>query len=424
MIMRESEKLEDSRFHSLFAWALTIFPLSFLFNIFFAWSLLFLVLIFLLPKAIKLVWRFYKRKNLVDHSTNPLSYATRPLILIYVSGSSGVAYQINQWIPVLESLDLPFLIMIRSRIVYHSMPPTKIPVVFAKGINHVGDVLENWGVKTVLYPANHRTNIQALRYSNLNHFFINHGESDKVVNQSQLMKVYDKLLLAGTMAHKRLVKAGVEIDETKIEYVGRPQTELLLNKKLKGKQPIKRILYAPTWEGYVKKANYSSVGAIGIHLLSDLASTGRYEIVFKPHPYTGLVSAETKRAEKAIYKLCKENNIDVIDGDTASIHECMNNSDILITDISSVLSEYLSTEKPIILCVNNWLSAIDIDDEFPTSAAAYRLYKDTDPVLLLDEIDRNDPMGVVREAVRKDVFGDFKKNGSLLKFQRVLEGSL
>lgn len=90
-------------------------------------------------------------------------------------------------------------------------------------------------------------------------------------------------------------------------------------------------------------------------LLEYLLNNSNYNFVFRPHPYafanfvkTGLISEERK-----------DYYLKSIENSNNSIYDCDNNylntffnSDVLITDISSIIAEYMLTKKPIIFCHN------------------------------------------------------------------------
>lgn len=346
-----------------------------------------------------------------------------PKIAVYVTGIEGVAYQINQWLPVLEKIDSRVIVVVRERAVYYGMLETKIPVLFARTQLDLENLLsEGKGLKTVLYPANTMKNVQALRYFKLKHYFINHGESDKAVNQSKLLMAYDKLLVGGPLAERRLIEAGLPIRPNQVVYVGRPQAEILLN-KIESPQPIKTVLYAPTWEGFVDSVNYSSVNTIGLLLVQSIASTGNYRVIFRPHPYTGSKNSRNKSFLEKIKSYCDDSDYaEVCNGD-ATIYQRMNESDILITDVSSVLNEYLVTKKPIIICNSQGVSRSDMNKSFPSSEAAYQLDEGSEAVELIESIEKNDRLWNVRDRIRKESLGDFDE-GAVSKFKKEVENEV
>lgn len=341
---------------------------------------------------------------------------------VYVSGLGNVSYQINQWISVLEKIDIPKVIFIRERATYRKMKKTGIPVIFMRSQKDVEDVYSSCiNLKTILYPANTQKNTQSLRHFRLNHYFINHGESDKAVNQSKLLMAYDKLLVGGQLAEDRMREAGLPLRKNQVVHVGRPQAELLLD-KIQSPKPIKTILYAPTWEGFVDNVNYSSVSTFGYKILKALVRDGRFKVLFKPHPYTGHRTEEQKHYLSSIKKLCNRKTMVFIDS-MVGIHELMNQSDLMITDISSVLNEYLITNKPIVLCSTQGRCDEELRKEFPSTRAAY-IVKDADDFMSnLEAIVEADPLWEKRSEVRKYSLGD-PNESAMERFTVVIRNSV
>src|SRR5699024_7020044 len=134
------------------------------------------------------------------------------------------------------------------------------------------------------------------RHYRLNHFFINHGESDKAVNQSKLLMAYDRILVGGPLAERRLRSAGLPVRPGQVIHVGRPQAEMLLRERRATTGAIRTILYAPTWEGFKESVDYSSIGRFSHQMLQPLWRQSDYKILFKPHPYVGLRDKQRRRA--------------------------------------------------------------------------------------------------------------------------------
>lgn len=374
--------------------------------------------VFSLKYFYDIFFRFLKKKELYENAlekTTEKNYA----VVVYVSGMRKVAYQINQWIPVLEDLDQNVFIMVRERSVYHGMVATTLPVVFARTMLDVEkcfDYCEN--LKVALYPANTMKNVQALRHYRLQHCFINHGESDKAVNQSKFLMAYDKLFVGGQLAEDRLIDSGLPLRNNQIVHVGRPQAEILLDVKSKAKE-VKKILYAPTWEGFVESVNYSSINNLGWSILIELSRSNEYEVFFKPHPYTGTKNEVTASYLKKMKNICSKTNIKLVDP-LDSIHDCMNNSDLLITDISSVMNEYLVTKKPIIVCNVSGQDDKELQSTFPTCAAAYSISTEDNILGTLDQIKNHDRLDTVREKIKSHSLGDFS-DGALNRFKHEIK---
>jgi hypothetical protein len=369
-------------------------------------------------------WRLTKDilKRKTSLSNLHAEYRRRPpSVVVHFSGMKGSAYQVNQWLPVLEQLECSTAIIVRKYHLIRDILPTALPIYYANGHLELDWLLGN-GPKTVLYPANPMENAQALRQYHLHHYFINHGESDKAVNQSKMLLAYDKLLVGGALAERRLRAAGLPLRNGQVVHVGRPQAELLLQRQLEKPEHISRLLYAPTWEGFADNVNYSSVNELGLDLVRTLVASGRYEVAFKPHPYTGSKRATTRTDLKRMIEICESNGIRIL-SDTDSLHEAMNWSDLLITDISSVLNEYLFTCKPIVLCDAKALPAALLATEFPSSAAAYTLDRGREITDLLENIQQYDSLQAARDHVRQDSLGS-RDPSAMERFAAVIQSSL
>jgi hypothetical protein len=343
--------------------------------------------------------------------------ALKPEILLYVSGPRGVYYQINQWIPVLELLSFRIAILIRNLDVLKGMGATKIPVYYIGNGRKLEWALSN-GPKVVLYPNNRPGNCETLRYPDLFHVFINHGESDKHVNQSQMLMAYDKLFVGGPLAEQRLKHAGLPIRPDQIVYVGRPQAEMALAYRERQGE-IRNILYAPTWEGGVDATAHSSVGPLGLQVLKELASDGRYQVRIKPHPLTGTSKKSAQKALRKLEEISARAGFLFLDAGV-DLHEQMNWSDVMICDVSAVLNEYLITGKPIILCnvKGEHISMDEIRSQYPTSRAAYTIKQGESILHVLESINQEDALKEKRAELRYESLGG---GGSIERFIAALE---
>lgn len=332
-----------------------------------------------------------------------------PEIIVYVSGPVGTAYQINQWLSVLEKLPQRVLILFQSYSPEIGFYGTTLPVLVARTLMNVERTIGP-NTRLVLYPSNAQANASVLRITNLKHIFINHGESDKSVNTSKFLRSYDALYVAGEMAKQRLQQANIDIYDKSIVYVGRPQLELSLKQSSSG-QPINTILYAPTWEGFAEQANYTSIGNFSIEFIKQLCSN--YRVIFKPHPFTGMVKPGLKQAIQQIIRTVTSSGGSYCPTD--NIHDLMNQSDLLIGDVSSVINDYLYTNKPFIITNPSNIPPTDFVKEFPTNEAGYILSPTDDIHQLINTIASDDPKSSTRKNIKSLSLGDFPE-GSLQRF--------
>ena len=341
--------------------------------------------------------RIFRRQDLRQSSIEAVA-KYQPTVCAYVSGAPESAYQINMWLEILEKLPHKTIILITDRNIYAHMRDTSLPVVFANTIDDVFRVFET-GVRCVLYPANGQKNAPAFRYSQATHCFINHGESDKGVNASKFLMAYDKLFLAGKTSLERMLVAGLPVRDDQVKFVGRPQLELSLEKR--SRTDIKKILYAPTWEGFVESEDYTSVDTVGLQVIKNLHKTGKYEIVFRPHPFTGRRRKDASKSLQQIVDFCNSSGIRVSRNDDETIYQAMNDCDLMLSDVSSTLVDFLFTEKPMVLCMGRQPDEAR-QQEMASLNAAYKLKESADVARLVEAIAQQDSLRSVRQKTTED----------------------
>ncbi len=343
-----------------------------------------------------------------------------PEIVIYCSGARGAVYQLNQWIPVLEQCDKRVLILVRERHYLSGMVDTTLPVAYARTMSVI-DLFMTASTRVVLYPANSAKNTHMMRWNEMTHVFINHGESDKVVNVSNFVRCYDVLYLAGKMAADRLNEANLGISEERLTFVGLPQTDLsLIVAEARVNKTVITVLYAPTWEGFSDAACYTSISEYSFQAFYELLKDKNIRVLYKPHPYTGSVNKNLAASLKKINKMFTDAKNAVVFGAEKNIHELMDESDLLVTDVSSVLNDYLYTEKPIVISNPNMLSDDRYHELFYSSRAAYILDdKMTDLVTVINQISDEDSMRGERLKVKEYSLGIWPQ-GSLNRFNERL----
>ena len=329
--------------------------------------------------------KFYIREG----KTQKFMTSYEPDILVYVCGGKNNAYQINQWLPVFEKSKHKICILLRDTNLCAGMHETDVPIFVAITIRDIEKVVD-LKPKVALYTGNPMKNVELLRFTTLKHIFINHGESDKTVNQNKLMLAYDHLFLGGKLAEDRLNKAGLHLREGQAVHIGRPQTGMLLSQFQTNNSRVNKVLYAPTWEGIVDELDYSSVRPEGLTMLEQLLKIEGLDIKVKFHPLTGTKKNMNKTARRSMTRFCIKNNIEVVDSNQ-NITEVMNWSDMMICDISSVLNEYLPTRKPIVLTNFQGIDASLLAEEYISSKGAYILKTSDDIAPLISRVQKNDP---------------------------------
>ena len=356
-------------------------------------------------KRIKINTVRYLSENNIDH-------------FIFTSGRAGNAYQTNQWIPVLEKSEHSFAIIVKNFSIANAIDARGIPIFVAPSMHSMEGLIQD-NTRSILYTGNSINNVQLLRFTQLKHIFINHGESDKVVNQNKFMMSYDHLFLGGKLAEDRLREAGCDLRPNQPVFIGRPQAELFLEKREPGHTEIRKILYAPTWEGVVDDADYSSVRLDGLEMLEKLLEDSRYEISVKFHPLTGSRNADRAVFMKKIEELASNSNLTIYPSDKP-IQDLMNWSDAMICDISSVLNEYLYTSKPMALTTFERALASDQIEKTPSSKACYSLEKGDEITEIINKMADEDQEQIDRREEVLEYSLSASKGSSLKRFDNAL----
>lgn len=298
----------------------------------------------------------------------------RPEVALHLSGNESAAYQVNMWLEALEALDRRVIILLRDRPLFRQLNDTDLPVI---ALNSGPEflTLDFASLRVSLYPTNTGNNIHLLRLPGMMSAFIGHGDSDKSASSNPFSRVYDELWVAGEAGADRYRRSGLGIDEARYRVVGRPQIHRILPTPRLGDEEIPTVLYAPTWEGVNKLQEYSSVRDAGVAAVrAFLDSPEPIRVVYKPHPFTGHRDPTFRRADEQIEALLTRakaaTGIDHLTVRSGDLMDWFNVASALITDISSVLSDFMASEKP----VSVFNHSGDPEDvfrlEFPSAAAA------------------------------------------------------
>lgn len=297
----------------------------------------------------------------------------RPEVVVHLSGPDTAAYQINTWIEALEALDQRVMVVLRDHPLFEKMAASRLPTLSLPAPGELL-MLDFSTVKVALYPANTGNNIHLLRLPTMMSAFIGHGDSDKSASNNPFSRVYDELWVAGEAGADRYRRSGMHIPEDQFRFVGRPQVHAIESTPRIGEQELPTVLYAPTWEGVNQHQEYSSLRAIGVQLIDALLADGSVRVVYKPHPFTGQRDAKYRVAHAVISRRLDDararTGIDhrVVTG--GSLTGWMNQSTALVSDISSVLSDWLAGEKPYAVFNHEGSSTKQFREDYPSSAAA------------------------------------------------------
>ncbi|MFE0389256.1 hypothetical protein ACFW1F_35095 [Streptomyces bungoensis] len=232
--------------------------------------------------------------------------AYKPETVLYFSGSKDSAYQVNMWLETMEQLHSRPLIILRERVILSSLAPTTVPVVCVPGGVHLMN-MDLSTVRVALYAANVGKNIHLLRVPTMKHVFIGHGDSDKLASVNPYSKVYDEVWTAGRAGRDRYAIADVGVRDEDIVEVGRPQLAPIRGRRDVPDGRVPTVLYAPTWEGWDGNPGNTSIVLAGENIVKRLVTADPpVRVLYKPHPFTGTVSAEAAAAHRRITALVEQ----------------------------------------------------------------------------------------------------------------------
>ncbi|MFF7973230.1 hypothetical protein [Streptomyces sp. NPDC007905] len=230
----------------------------------------------------------------------------KPETVLYFSGSKDSAYQVNMWLETMEQLETRPLIILRERAILTNLAPTTVPVICVPGGVHLMN-LDLSTVRVALYAANVGKNIHLLRVPTMKHVFIGHGDSDKLASVNPYSKVYDEVWTAGRAGRDRYAIADVGVRDEDIVEVGRPQLAPIQSWQGVPDGRIPTVLYAPTWEGWDGNPGNTSIVLAGENIVKKLVKADPpVRVLYKPHPFTGTVSAEAGAAHRCITALVEK----------------------------------------------------------------------------------------------------------------------
>ncbi|MGI5160979.1 CDP-glycerol glycerophosphotransferase family protein [Microbispora sp. CA-102843] len=311
--------------------------------------------------------------------------AHRPEVVMYFSGPVTAVYQATMWLGTLERITPRTLVVLRERTLAAALGATTLPVVCIPSSVDLMNFRALDGVRVALFPANVGNNIHMLRVPGVRSVFIGHGDSDKEASFNPYTKVYDEVWVAGPAGRDRYLRAQVGVRDEAVEEVGRPQLAGVLRTSpyAEGAAAHRTVLYAPTWEGWSDDLFHSSLVAMGPAIVRALLDQP-VRVIYKPHPLTGHRSPAARAAHRKIMALLGESTGMphgapkhlTVTGREPSLYECFNEADVLVSDISSVVSDFVASGKPYVVANVAGLPADRFRERYPAAGAAYLLGPD------------------------------------------------
>lgn len=339
--------------------------------------------------------------------------AYQPEFLLHFSAPPGSEYQVTMWLPYLERIGRPFVVMVREpEFLAPLAAATTAPVVYCPTTKTMDEAMVP-SLKVAFYVNHGAKNSHCIRFAQLTHIQIHHGDSDKAPSANPVSAIFDRIFVAGPAAIERYARAGVTIPAEKFVVVGRPQVESIeVRREPVTGQPNPTVLYTPTWTGHHADTNYCSL-PMGEAIVRGLLARGA-TVILRAHPYTTqnpTSARQLARLEELLAADRARTGRPHVWGAAASrdmsLVDCVNRSDALISDVSGVISDYLYSGKPYAV-TDMGADGDRFVERFPLAGSGYVLRRDASN---LDEVLRllldSDPAAAARWATRARYLGDF-----------------
>lgn len=273
-----------------------------------------------------------------------------PEILLPYRGKLAKTH-LMYWVTLLRSFPWSFAVVTDLRLTMDlTLKNSDFPIVFATSSYDLSRIFGN-SSKVALYGHNAQQNDRFLKFKKVTHVFLGHGESDKPGSSSELIKRYDLVFAAGPANMQRLHAAGIDIPRERFRFIGRPQTvgiEFVSHPSVLNANPI--VLYTQTWPRDDKVPHLSSI-EFGEKIVATLLRRGAV-VYFRPH------AARRGRPEWSPYVQRTNALLEADHKETGRphrwgppavahpLHELMNMCDVLISDVSGVVGDFIATNKP------------------------------------------------------------------------------
>lgn len=274
-------------------------------------------------------------------------YQSDSRFAVLFDGSVAALYQLKLWLPEFEKVGEPFDVILRNPSLVE--PVRKLTKSRVHLLDKFESIPNNKNLRLLFYVNNSPYNSDAVKFPGITHVQLLHGDSEKTASFNPVTGMFTKIWVSGKAAVDRYERNGVLIHPSKFVLVGRPQLEGI--KPTNGKAPKRKtVLIAPTWGGSAAGEVYTSL-ALAPSYARDLIRLG-HRVVFRPHPFSHRDPADRAIIEQ-VWAILKADGKDHLFGSEAeaklTVTECINLCDVLISDLSGIVSDWLYSLKPYLL---------------------------------------------------------------------------
>jgi hypothetical protein len=343
-----------------------------------------------------------------------------PEFAVHFSAPDNTEYHVEMWRQYFERIGRRWVIITRETSPFAKMVTASkasgVPVIYCLNQEQLDEAVVP-SLKAVFYVNNGMKNCHVVRFTNLTHIFIGHGDSEKPAGYNPVAGMYTRIFVPGQASIDRYHTHGVAIPTEKFDIIGRPQAENVQIPSTHIRDLANRtVLYATTWTSHFDDGNHCSL-PIGTKIVESLLSRGA-TVIFRPHPYVAKNPASRRQAAAVNDLLAADqaksgrpHRFGAEATTTMTLVDCVNSADALITDVSGVVTEALYSLKPLALTNMMGESGAAYASAFPLSKAAYVIDADGGNMdLVLDELLEKDSLEAARAALKTHYLGNFPAN--------------
>ena len=271
-------------------------------------------------------------------------------------------------------------------------------------------------LKWFFYLHNAKSNKRYMAMKQVKHVWLGHGDSDKPASVFARHADYDLLVVSGTAAIERYENAGVHIPREKFVILGpaagagdRAGDPADLARSSDPSCCTRRPGRASARRSTSPRCD------AGRRSCGLLIASGA-DVIFRPHPLSkrypplakivqridGILHADDDRTDTPGHHVWGEQANEVW-----SVNECMNHADALVSDVSSVVSDWLQSGKPYAMVSTRW-TVEEFRERFPVARGAYVLLRDLDGAeAVIADMLGEDSLAEQRDELRTSVLGGF-----------------
>jgi CDP-glycerol glycerophosphotransferase (TagB/SpsB family) len=161
---------------------------------------------------------------------------------------------------------------------------------------------------------------------------------------------------------------------------------------------------------------------MGMDIVSRLLERGA-RVLYKPHPATGQRLKEATRVSDEIAERLQSagGGSRVVEPTPGSLYDAFNEADVVVTDVSSVISDFLASRKPLVVTNPTRVPETEFSTMFPSTRACYVMDEPAGLDVALDDIVTADSMREQRERYARYLLGE-RRGDPFVRFLDEVDG--